>query len=658
MMDMKRNTYGLVILAATLMISGCVQDLLSPEVPAQVPDVVQTKVANTSEGAMEGNLLLLLDEGLARRIENGATDYTFDVVCRGLGVSQVERVFPSADDKLARVHRLDRWYKVVFPETKSLLQAARQFAALKSVEIVQYNTIISRPDYGYAHGWEPLTRGYGELDLPFNDPMLSDQWHIINNQDLSICPTVKEGADVGVRDVWSYVGGNPEVIVAVCDEAVKYSHPDLAPNMWVNPGEIPDNGLDDDNNGYVDDVYGYNFLNAPDAKGQGVLPLSWDKSGDTGHGTHAAGIIAAVNNNGMGVCGIAGGTGNGDGVRVMSCQIFSGRRMAAADGRARAYKYAADNGASILQCPAGVTAEAYASGGQYEGVYTVEKDALEYFRNKPNCGALNGNIVIYPSGDDAGSLAAVPAADHDYISVSAFGPDFLPAVYTNYGPGCKISAPGGDVSLSQLSTAYRAQVLSTVPEEISAFGTDYGYMQGTSSACSHVSGVVALGLSYALEKGRTFTRDEYAAMIYSSASDLDSLIRTSVKQAYGTEFDMMHMKGGMGTGAIDAWRLIMQVEGTPSMVVRKGELCRIALHEYFGGSADSLTYTSVDIDDVSREMLGIEEDPYIMNGRLHIRCTRTGSIKIRISAVAGGSTFTKTISVLSRNIIASNGGWL
>lgn len=658
-----------MIFAAAFLVSGCVQDVLVPDDTEQMQSIHHTKVANTSEDALQGSLLLLLCEEFAAMTEEGRSDDAFDAVCNELAVSAMERVFPSADDMLSRTHRLHRWYMVTFPENRSLDLAVRRFAALESVEVVQYNTVIYRPDYGPVHGWEPLTKGYGEMNLPFNDPMLSDQWHFINNQDLSICPTVRDAADIGVRDVWNHVGGNPDIIVAVCDEGVKYSHPDLASNMWVNTGEIAGNGRDDDGNGYIDDVYGYNFLNPVDARGLGLLPLSWDRSGDTGHGTHAAGVIAAVNNNGTGVSGVAGGTGNGDGVRIMSCQIYSGNRMASADGRARAYKYAADNGASILQCPYGVTSGFYTSDGQYEGIHTIEKDALAYFINKPNCMAASGNIVIYPSGDDASPLSAYPAAYHDYISVSALGPDYLPAAYTNYGPGCNISAPGGDISIGQIPTAYRAQVLSTVPEEIAGFSADYGYMQGTSVACSHVTGVVALGLSYALQKDRSFTRDEYIAMVYSSVNDLDALIQTSTKQAYGVDFDIMPMKGGMGTGAIDAWRLIMQVEGIPSLTVKKGEWCRLSLHEYFGGSANGLTYTSVDIDEVSREMLGIEEDPYIKNGRLHIRCNKTGSMKIRISAVAGGTeeggdsmtggtVFTRTISVLSRNLIASNGGWL
>ena len=158
-------------------------------------------------------------------------------------------------------------------------------------------------------------------------------------------------------------------------------------------------------------------------------------------------------------------------------------------------------------------------------------------------------------------------------------------------------------------------------------------------------------------------------MVYSSVNDLDHLIETSRKQAYGIDFDITPMKGGMGTGAIDAWRLLMQVEGTPSMTVKKGELAKLSLQEHFGGSAANLTYTDIYIDDVSREMLGLEGEPYIKNGKLFIKCTKTGSAKLRVTAISGGSEvgggaviggteFTKEISILSRDIAAVNGGWL
>lgn len=668
-MNMTRIIYSILILAASALIAGCVQEEYSPVSEGNASSVPLTKVVNSSEYAQQDNILLLLSERLASKIENGVYDVSFSSVCNILGVTEVSKVFPDTDSDLARRHRLNRWYRVDFSSARNLEVVASRFSQLNTVEAVQFNTMRPKHDVGPVFPAVHVSKAYSEKEYPFNDPMLVDQWHYINKQDYSICPTVREGADAGVGNAWNITGGDPRIIVAVCDEGVKYTHPDLAGNMWINEDEIPGNGRDDDNNGYIDDVYGYNFLNPSGVNGLDLVPVSWDMYGDMGHGTHVAGIISAVNNNATGVSGIAGGTGKDDGVRIMSCQVFSGEDMAALDARARAYKYAADNGASVLQCSFGADVGTYLSDRDYELACNIEKDALAYFINKPNCDAVGGNIVICASGDEASPCSSYPAAYHDYVSVTAFGPDYLPAIYTNYGPGCNISAPGGDISLSGLATGYRAQILSTVPSELEAFGTDYGYMQGTSLAAAHVSGVVALGLSYALESGKTFSYDEFISMLYSSVNDIDFLIDTSIKKADGEIFDITPMKGNMGTGAIDAWRLIMQVEGTPSLVVQKRELCKVSLNEYFGGSASSLTYLSIDIDSVSREILGIDEMPYIKNGKLFIKCNKTGSAKITITAIAGGSEvgggaymggteFTKVISILSRDIIASNGGWL
>ena len=144
----------------------------------------------------------------------------------------------------------------------------------------------------------------------FNDPQLFWQWHYINNADQAVGTETVAGADINVAEAWKLTGGDPRVIVAIVDGGVKYNHPDLAANMLINEAELSGQpGVDDDGNGYVDDIYGYNF--AVDTG-----EISYDSTDDGGHGTHVAGTVAAVNNNGIGVCGVAGGTGNNDGVRL------------------------------------------------------------------------------------------------------------------------------------------------------------------------------------------------------------------------------------------------------------------------------------------------------------------------------------------------------
>jgi hypothetical protein len=188
-------------------------------------------------------------------------------------------------------------------------------------------------------------------------------------------------------------------------------------------------------------------------------------------------------------------------------------------------------------------------------------------------------------------------------------------------------------------------------------------------ACPHVSGVVALGLSYALKLNKTFDYDDFVAILYSSVNDLDYYIETCSKEANGVNFDLTPFWRKMGTGAVDTWKFLMNIEGTPNIVTKVGELSKVSLVPCFGEPAANLTYTKLEIDDQAKETLGIEGEPYINNGRLFIKCTKYGSAKIRITAIAGGdnvatdavmggSEFTREVSLLSRDSIAENGGWL
>lgn len=608
----------------------------------------------------------------------------------------LQKVFTSTPGKeeLERQFGLDRWYEALLPETKSADDAVRQLAALPGVELVEYESIAQKDWDGTAYsGPDSATKAENPS---FNDPYLSYQWHYKNTGKASISKTAKAGADVNVSDVWANLcTGDPDIIVAVVDEGVKYSHPDLADNMWTNSGEIPGNGIDDDNNGYIDDVHGFNFV----TKG----PVSWDVvdssgEGDSGHGTHCAGTIAAVNNNGKGVAGIAGGSGNKDGCRIMSCQVFSGNGGGSVKIITNAVKYAADMGASIISCSFGYSV-AFSSDDNYisrQG--SAEIDAIHYFEASCNNPVLDGNIAIFAAGNENHNYAHYPGAFYDIISVSAFGPDGLPAYYTNYGPGCNISAPGGEAY--HRVNLWDSMVLSTLPSELpelgidGAFnkGLDYGYMQGTSMACPHVSGVVALGLSYAKKLGKHFTRDEFKRMILASVNDIDQRIGSISEKTYAYGRGALAMAPyyhQMGTGAIDAWRLMMHIEGLPTLTSTLGKQQWIDLTSIFGTASTSLTYLSVEVPAATASSLGLEKITptntekypavvdgngyaYIQFGRLYIHPTKIGSGTLTISAVGGGDhvgggsnppggmTLTQTVSLIARDTDGGNGtgGWL
>ena len=351
----------------------------------------------------------------------------------------LEKVFPSTPGKesLEAKWGLDRWYEVSLGEDADLDESLCRMASRGSVAVAQYQTIAQKASDCRVYSAGEPAPGTKANTPAFNDPYLSSQWHYTNYGSAAVSPSAASGADINVAPVWeSLTCGDPDIIVAVVDEGVKYSHPDLAANMWKNTREVPGNGVDDDGNGYVDDIYGFNFA----TNGE----ISWDQSGDVGHGTHCAGTIAAVNNNGTGVAGVAGGSGKNDGCRIMSCQIFSGNSGGSTKVVSRAVKYAADMGASVISCSFGYST-AFNSDNAYKASQgTAEIDAIHYFEDCRNNPVLDGNIAIFAAGNEEQAFAHYPGAFVDIISVSAFGPDFLPAYYTNYGPGCNITAPGGE----------------------------------------------------------------------------------------------------------------------------------------------------------------------------------------------------------------------
>lgn len=588
------------------------------------------------------------------------------------GVESMEKVFTSMSGKeeLEKRFGMDRWYSVKMTDGSDPEIVAQRFAGIASVSAVEYGVTYKKASDCISHPYVPdngiQTRAESSAKI-FNDPSLPAQWHYINNGDVSVATSVYKGADINVADVWrTLTTGDNSIIVAVVDEGVKYTHPDLKNNVWTNPKEIS-NGSDSDGNGYVDDIHGYNFVSNG--------PITWAKTEDSGHGTHCAGTISAVNNNGIGVSGVAGGSGKGDGVKIMSCQIFDNDRGGSSSIVAKAIKYAADMGASIISCSFGYAGGKFKSDLAYKngngGNNSLEYDAIHYFEATKNNDVLDGGIAIFASGNDGDPYATYPGALNDVISVSAFGPDYLPAYYTNYGPGCNITASGGEAYLAPW-TSFKPMVLSTLPSELG--NGDYGYMQGTSMACPHVSGVVALGLAYSKKLGKHYSAKEFKEMVLSSANDFETKLASAGKKNYapageGYRVPLANYRKQMGTGSIDAWRLMMKIEGTPCLTAEAGEEQWLDLSGAFGTASVNLTYQKVEYSKADAEAIGMTKEPYIKYGRLFIHPTRCGAAKFKITAVGGGEAvggddaiggmeMSQTVSVVVRPFKSENGGWL
>ena len=624
-------------------------------------------VGNTMDKCEAGSLLLFLEEETIARIEKGDIEAVKSEIFLGGDVVSFEpALVKPKNERLARELGLHRWYSVKFDESIPVRKFAKEVAPSKHVNAIEFNTIVSLASDLKAH---PMSMGNMadtralEPMSSFNDPYAKYQWNLHNSGDEAIAKTAREGADVGVLDAWELCTGSSDVVVAVIDGPVQYNHPDLAAAMWVNEAELNGvEGVDDDGNNYVDDIYGYNFNTAGYSGGK----INWTTEGESGHGTHVAGIVAAVNNNGVGISSIAGGSGSGDGVRIMGCQVFDGAFAASDRDMSNAFIYAADNGACIAQCSYAYDPRSFDSDNAYINQISIEYNAIKYFVNPENCNhsAIGQNLAIFAAGNETTSNSGYPGALPICVSVTAYGPDYLPTGYTNYGRGCNIAAPGGDYSIGNSVS----QILSTCIKD--AVGDDYAWMEGTSMACPHVSGVAALGISYAAKIGKKFEGDDYRHTLLTAVNDINSLMLEGTKPYNGVA-DAVVLKNyhkRMGTGALDTWRLFMLIEGTPSVQVTAGERCSVDLKEYFGGAATDITYRGIEVSDEAREALGIKGDPKMDKGLLVIRCDKCGSAKIKISAIAGGgqlgggnniggTEISREVSIISRGVSSTNGGW-
>ena len=660
-----------ILLAALALVSiSCTKEITeSPQV--RNPHTLSAKLVGGNDGEIvPGAILVKLESSTP------AED-----MLEGTGAT-IRRAIPVTPKNKAAFERygLDRWFLVEFDESIRHEIIAEKAAARKEVKSIQYSRMLE-PSWNEADVFPmdamPVTRASQKSsDLLFNDEYLNYQWNLVN--DGSIHQEALAGADVGVKDAWRLCAGDPGVVVAVFDLGINHIHEDLRDALWVNEGETRGNGKDDDGNGFIDDYNGFNFFRYKTLE-DGTIKSSYgiDCTKGSGHGTHVAGIIGAVNNNGKGVSSIAGGTGNKDGVRLMSCQIFYGDNGAKGTDQeaATGFIYAADNGACIAQCSWGHTSEILKHDQEYIESAPLEYAALQYYLDPENSNhiALKGNIAVFAAGNQGNPYSIYPGALKDIISVTALDCRGLPAGYTNYGPGCKIAAPGGE--WLGVSGDYSTMILSTGKgtehpgtPSISGLNHQYVFMYGTSMACPHIAGVLALGVSYAQKLGKTFTREQMTSMLLTSVNDIDSML-DGTKKFYEsttsfTELPLEPYKGKMGTGAIDTWKFLMAIEGIPSVMVKAGEKSMIDLSTYCNPYG---TY-EIKIDDASNASLGITTTPAIKDGYLEIECSKIGAGKITLSAAVGKDpdkadgigemSYSREISIVSRAFATNNGGWL
>ncbi len=667
------------MMVAAMSLSSCVEGE-NPEPTPSEPQIVAPYV--------EGEVIVKFTPQVADMIASveatrGAATRSgavaLDEVLEAIDGYQLERVFPLDERTEARTREqgLHQWYVVRFGAGSTAEQVAQRMQALGEVQAVDFNRSIKR---AYRTKATPLsaerlaaaesaTRATGAM----NDPLLAAQWHLINRGD-QFCEgeqtkSVRD-ADVQCEGAWERSTGDEQVIVAVLDEGVFVDHPDLKDNIWINENEVWRSHDDNDGNGYVGDRYGYNFV-----KNTGVI--TWNDAYDSGHGSHVAGVISAVNNNGVGISSVAGGDGSGNGVKIMVCQIFSGYTGSSSLAVVRAIKYAADNGAVVLQCSWGYVSGAantydwgepgFASQEEWEMGAPLEKSALDYFTHNAGSanGPIEGGVAVFAGGNESAPMAGYPGASEDYISVAATAADFTAATYTNYGPGTSVSAPGGDQDYyfdyvdDEHNYGEVGCVLSTLPYHISASG--YGYMEGTSMACPHVSGVVALGISYAAQLRRHLTEKELRELLISTTTPIDdyqtgaktySRYVADIGPIQPMQINLNAYRGQMGAGQVNADALLAAIEGAgcelsfPNLYIDQNGTVAVVPSRYFVGG-EALTY-NVTIDNVAVATVATEGSKLLFKG------VGEGSTTARIVA-SNGTTQSFTITVRRG---ANSNGWL
>ena len=677
---MKYSKILLFVLGAMLAFASCVREENVTVSDAPVAD--ESCVAGEILVKFSPDVAALLEEsGVVRSKVTRSGVSSIDELLDLVGGFEISRVFPVDERHEERTVRdgLHCWYVVRYSNDYTVEEVSRRFAQLGEVQKVDLNRTIKRANTRKAMplskaAYEQMSASTRALRGNFNDALYAKQWNLENDGAMTeLGDNQKAGADVQVVEAWQKSTGDKSVIVAILDEGIDVEHDDLKANIWVNPAENGTYFEDKDKNGYMGDKYGYNFVKE-------TGKITWDGYYDSGHGTHVAGTVAAVNNNGIGVSSIAGGDGSADsGVKIMVCQIFSGNVSTGLLNVVRAMKYAADNGAVVMQCSWGYVSGAvheyewgpagFASEEEWIAGSPIEKEALDYFINNagsPN-GVIEGGVAIFAAGNEMAPMAGFPGAADYCVSVAATAADFTPATYTNYGPGTSISAPGGDQDYYYFYTNPATGkvgdvgcILSTLPSHISESG--YGYFEGTSMACPHVSGVVALGLSYATKLRKHFKAEEIRKMLCDAqnVTPIDDYMKgyksyyryvADIGALQPMQLPLAPFKGQMGTGQVNAAKFLAAIGGEdagvpmhfPNLVIKLDDTISVNPSQYFVGG-ENLTYT-VTIEDAHIATHKVEGANIIFTG------LRVGATKASIKA-SNGETHNFTITV------RKSSGWL
>jgi len=373
------------------------------------------------------------------------------------GVIAFEQVVRPSDK--SKDHALFNWYKIKFNNPKKgysadLIEFQQILASYES----DPNIEIVEPDYKI------------NAEIIPNDPYYSREgsWD-------QLYPDLWGIQKINSKYAWEFTTGSPSVVVADIDTGVDRNHEDLKDNMWFNTDEILGNGVDDDKNGYIDDYYGWDWVNNDN-----------DPMDDHGHGTHTAGTIAAIGNNGIGVAGVSWNS------RIMALKFLNSGGSGDLSNAVKALQYAADMGAQISSNSWGST-----------GNSALLEDAIRYAHSKDMV------VVVAAGNSNLDALDFTPASSDFAITVAAADQNDAKAPFSNWGQKIDVAAPGVDI----LSTKASVSPMCTSSNIV---GTNYFRASGTSMATPHVAGLAALIRA----QNPTLTNEEVRQIIHTGADEI------------------------------------------------------------------------------------------------------------------------------------------
>ena len=440
------NNFSLPRYLATSLPPALVLTLLLTSLILSLPTAIDAQRASSSaiSGSAQftpGELLIRVSPRAQAELEYLHAKSPLQKLHDRMGVRSVYRLFPHVTHPESNPN-LERIYLLRFQIPVDLYTIKASYAAHPLIEATEFNYV----------------RQTQASEIIPNDPRFEEQWN------LSL---------IDMPGAWAIEKGNPEVIIAVVDTGFDYTHEDLVSQTWINVDEIPDNGIDDDNNGYIDDVHGWDFSQMPSSDGnENSQNGDNDPIDESGHGTHVAGIIGATVDNDVGIAGIA-----------WNCTLMPIRGAGVAgirDNRsASAIVYAVNNGARVINMSWGGRERSF-----------VLRDVVDY-------AYARGVLMIAASGNESEGDSIFPAGYRKVISVAATEQHKQKFYQSNFGASIDIGAPGNVILSTHINNRYRT-------------------LSGTSMATAHVSGVAGLIIS----KRPSLTHEEVRQILISTADPI------------------------------------------------------------------------------------------------------------------------------------------